>query len=171
MVALGGWDYHGIIPARAGFTQFRQPPAQATTDHPRSRGVYHGNSVPPHVLAGSSPLARGLLSPDFGFRLHVRIIPARAGFTHHQPDPAAGSRDHPRSRGVYVPWDGTRDRCVGSSPLARGLRPPLARRHQDRRIIPARAGFTVVTQPGRHAIADHPRSRGVYRHGNPSRGQ
>ena len=69
---------------------------------------------------------------------------------------------------------------AGSSPLARGLRPgqadeglrssPLARGlHEDEafeggavRIIPARAGFTILPcyAPGRDP--DHPRSRGVY---------
>ena len=50
--------------------------------------------------------------------------------------------DHPRSRGVYR----TRDRHLGiahgSSPLARGLPPPVT--------------------PGHRGSADHPRSRGVY---------
>ena len=50
----------------------------------------------------------------------------------------------------------------GSSPLARGLpRHHFHRRRQDR-IIPARAGFTVETDPGVRGLWDHPRSRGVY---------
>ena len=57
---------------------------------------------------------------------------------------------------VVVDW--------GSSPLARGLRGPEYPRHLGRRIIPARAGFTV--QRGHHCQGrrDHPRSRGVYQH-------
>ena len=50
----------------------------------------------------------------------------------------------------------------GSSPLARGLlRPPhpvLTRL----RIIPARAGFTLISALGNAKRTDHPRSRGVY---------
>ena len=50
----------------------------------------------------------------------------------------------------------------GSSPLARGLRRPHARAARDRRIIPARAGFTRRTGSEARSQQDHPRSRGVY---------
>ena len=51
---------------------------------------------------------------------------------------------------------------LGSSPLARGLRPPGGAERGPGRIIPARAGFTsvITLRTGEHA--DHPRSRGVY---------
>ena len=50
----------------------------------------------------------------------------------------------------------------GSSPLARGLH-QVGRRHAvERRIIPARAGFTSPMVRGGPAATDHPRSRGVY---------
>ena len=71
---------------------------------------------------------------------------------------------------------------LGSSPLARGLRPPGGAERGPGRIIPARAGFTsvITLRTGEHAIIparagftlpavggrdlkkDHPRSRGVY---------
>ena len=52
---------------------------------------------------------------------------------------------------------------MGSSPLARGL-PMVARmRRREERIIPARAGFTVIATSGMSMFWDHPRSRGVYR--------
>ena len=51
-------------------------------------------------------------------------------------------KDHPRSRGVYVP--------VG------------ARERDDVGIIPARAGFTPVLSGVVPCDEDHPRSRGVY---------
>ena len=50
----------------------------------------------------------------------------------------------------------------GSSPLARGLLHDLQLLHRDARIIPARAGFTVLQTFCRPSIPDHPRSRGVY---------
>ena len=53
-------------------------------------------------------------------------------------------------------------RWRGSSPLARGLRRPGPRRGHGRRIIPARAGFTVRDRAKRFGLGDHPRSRGVY---------
>ena len=50
----------------------------------------------------------------------------------------------------------------GSSPHARGLRPPSARRRPGNGIIPARAGFTTRTRPAPTCPWDHPRTRGVY---------
>ena len=51
---------------------------------------------------------------------------------------------------------------TGSSPLARGLRGVCRRNDRMRRIIPARAGFTVLRLGYRDGVRDHPRSRGVY---------
>ena len=136
--------------------------AVRSQDHPRSRGVYRLPPASRRIRRGSSPLARGLQVLHDVVHEHDRIIPARAGFTRVTLCIRPWAQDHPRSRGVYsfkTPLFVTHN---GSSPLARGLL-PLSNPYSDRvRIIPARAGFTVVTQPGRHAIADHPRSRGVY---------
>ena len=52
---------------------------------------------------------------------------------------------------------------LGSSPLARGLRPQRSTPRPGRRIIPARAGFTCRRRQRRDRRWDHPRSRGVYR--------
>ena len=50
----------------------------------------------------------------------------------------------------------------GSSPLARGLRAISDGRIYTRRIIPARAGFTISRSGSNLILQDHPRSRGVY---------
>ena len=50
----------------------------------------------------------------------------------------------------------------GSSPLARGLLAPHEIRSDGARIIPARAGFTILRLPEGALSMDHPRSRGVY---------
>ena len=111
-------------------------------DHPRSRGVYPARVLAVAEIAGSSPLARGLLKRKHGEILLERIIPARAGFTGKvghgtRPDP-----DHPRSRGVYYPLLSTEKVGRGSSPLARGLPVRGDPWRYARWIIPARAGFT-----------------------------
>ena len=132
----------GIIPARAGFTVLSAQDSGVGEDHPRSRGVYM--VAPPHdgARGGSSPLARGLL-PDGGAVVGLEgIIPARAGFTPRLTMRAPSPRDHPRSRGVYPPLDERLHRGAGSSPLARGLRIQRRQGSPQRRIIPARAGFT-----------------------------
>ena len=131
-------------------------------DHPRSRGVYGASVRQPRVLEGSSPLARGLhFEPQCAWH-HGRIIPARAGFTAGRL-PGPGSHwDHPRSRGVYGSHAGTATHLQGSSPLARGLHVVNNENCGTRRIIPARAGFTVVRFWTWSFRPDHPRSRGVY---------
>ena len=151
-----------IIPARAGFTSTPWTRTGSTRDHPRSRGVYVEPSIRRTVVPGSSPLARGL-PPVGGANPHdCRIIPARAGFTRQQRDETAHDWDHPRSRGVYRLELGERGEVAGSSPLARGLLVDLLARQLTRRIIPARAGFTLKGWINHGSTRDHPRSRGVY---------
>ena len=111
---------------------------------------------------GSSPLARGLRACHASHHHQYGIIPARAGFTAIQNTPLSGSRDHPRSRGVYSSPSKSGRVSGGSSPLARGLPQHRGRDCRDPRIIPARAGFTVVCVMNGGACWDHPRSRGVY---------
>ena len=159
-----------IIPARAGFTRHTDRTRLRDQDHPRSRGVYrapHPRARPP---AGSSPLARGLLGAGDGGATVRGIIPARAGFTTTPPSPFSCATDHPRSRGVYRHARHPALLGGGSSPLARGLRPPDLPCHADVRIIPARAGFTSTTGASAAPHGDHPRSRGVYPRCPPSAG-
>ena len=113
-------------------------------------------------MGGSSPLARGLQIASISPPVTPGIIPARAGFTRIGSVSKSRAWDHPRSRGVYFRRLNIRDGPLGSSPLARGLRPARSRRMSRRWIIPARAGFTSNhLRQGRHD-EDHPRSRGVY---------
>ena len=152
----------GIIPARAGFTRPVSRSSRQAADHPRSRGVYHPSGLFAVVRAGSSPLARGLRAKQYGERIDGGIIPARAGFTPPRPGSTPWAWDHPRSRGVYDVLVVLLCECRGSSPLARGLRsgpPPIAGLVG---IIPARAGFTPLTDTFTGTQSDHPRSRGVY---------
>ena len=133
---------HGIIPARAGFTNPSAFEKGIGRDHPRSRGVYPRAPMTMFMVAGSSPLARGLLHHRHGLPGRLGIIPARAGFTPPAGSPATSARDHPRSRGVYMPEIGCRLTVEGSSPLARGLLSDGDRGSPHGGIIPARAGFT-----------------------------
>ena len=151
-----------IIPARAGFTFSPFSLFLGRRDHPRSRGVYRLLKTIVAWLTGSSPLARGLLSPPPACDARHRIIPARAGFTTVYLPKCHNIPDHPRSRGVYT-YDTVRvgDR-VGSSPLARGLLGGGRASLPWGRIIPARAGFTPSDPSTGPSSSDHPRSRGVY---------
>ena len=113
------------------------------TDHPRSRGVYLNALQSYHDARGSSPLARGLPSAPPISASIARIIPARAGFTGRGSSMSLDPQDHPRSRGVYGPWRAGRAFGAGSSPLARGLQSEIMAIVREKRIIPARAGFTL----------------------------
>ena len=114
------------------------------------------------VNAGSSPLARGLRGRAGIGPCSVGIIPARAGFTGFTTHTCTVNRDHPRSRGVYRKGAGRYRGHGGSSPLARGLPIGLSQRPPTNRIIPARAGFTMMMKSSLTLKGDHPRSRGVY---------
>ena len=156
------WVGSGIIPARAGFTAADARVGDGHGDHPRSRGVYRSASRAPSIGPGSSPLARGLLSPKRTVPQNRRIIPARAGFTEYAGSATTGDKDHPRSRGVYSGVQETAVKPSGSSPLARGLRVVPRLDSLGCGIIPARAGFTRSGQGPHRGRSDHPRSRGVY---------
>ena len=151
-----------IIPARAGFTSSWRTQRGLISDHPRSRGVYMSFVPVPIVQLGSSPLARGLRSRRPRRRRDPGIIPARAGVTIDPRRSLELVEDHPRSRGVYFLLRRAKAAARGSSPLARGLRPGRPGWQVPGRIIPARAGFTQRVGDLRRAVADHPRSRGVY---------
>ena len=131
-------------------------------DHPRSRGVYAPDEWRPGRAAGSSPLARGLHPGPDARAVVDGIIPARAGFTVSRPHSSSRSSDHPRSRGVYRHQRVRGGGVGGSSPLARGLPHGRDVVGHERRIIPARAGFTECQPRTSRAPWDHPRSRGVY---------
>ena len=98
---MGGAEFTGIIPARAGFTLSNKSAGRGIEDHPRSRGVYEGFSLDGSPDPGSSPLARGLRRRTRGSFNPRRIIPARAGFTLSRASSEPMRWDHPRSRGVY----------------------------------------------------------------------
>ena len=171
---LRGWSATpvadgGIIPARAGFTSATPSAARPGPDHPRSRGVYVLSRSNHPLKGGSSPLARGLRSPEAAGAGLGGIIPARAGFTRPSPASSRRTRDHPRSRGVYRSDQGATTCPSGSSPLARGLQEPGRSSRTCPGIIPARAGFTAPLDGARLPRSDHPRSRGVYCARSPSR--
>ena len=161
----GNWVNTGqarIIPARAGFTRFCARGRSRMRDHPRTRGVYGLLSSCVPRGGGSSPHARGLPAGNRGATLASRIIPARAGFTDRYAYTLPLRADHPRTRGVYIGMPPRRGQQSGSSPHARGLPPWTARGTGRDGIIPARAGFTSRAWLSMVALADHPRTRGVY---------
>ena len=155
-----------IIPARAGFTHGPEETLQPRGDHPRSRGVYPAYYLRDVCQPGSSPLARGLPKRGVVKDLFMGIIPARAGFTKCALTLKFCVGDHPRSRGVYRRTPHRAGERDGSSPLARGLQLLQRGESQSRRIIPARAGFTVFFSIALGPIGgSSPLARGLLRRG------
>ena len=154
--------YVGIIPALAGNTAAKGAPHTDPPDHPRSRGEYIKSYATVRDCYGSSPLSRGIRSPDPQRVRHQRIIPALAGNTSRILSIPRCRWDHPRSRGEYsLHWQ-TVQFGMGSSPLSRGIQRPPRQAPHPRRIIPALAGNTDPPRRGASSRPDHPRSRGEY---------
>ena len=151
-----------IIPAHAGFTGPSCSRAGWGTDHPRTRGVYGAAAGFRPGSGGSSPHTRGLPLLLHHVNRNRRIIPAHAGFTLVQEGDLLVGRDHPRTRGVYIPRASVHARGVGSSPHTRGLHANYCRESSTDRIIPAHAGFTGAFCLRFRGRGDHPRTRGVY---------
>ena len=151
-----------IIPARAGFTGLGVFGVSEVGDHPRACGVYSEELFCVLWIGGSSPRVRGLHRWWISMAGRGGIIPARAGFTHGKPWGRLGLTDHPRACGVYAQAQFPPLLVRGSSPRVRGLRGVNPSSSLRRRIIPARAGFTVYLSLVGVCWGDHPRTRGVY---------
>ena len=132
----------GIIPALAGNTAPCWWPSPPWTDHPRSRGEYLILRWTSQQGFGSSPLSRGILNHSRNRFSSLRIIPALAGNTCASTWSAAGTTDHPRSRGEYGTPSEHTEPVDGSSPLSRGIHGALLRPVHRIGIIPALAGNT-----------------------------
>ena len=141
-VGVRGGRFHGIIPARAGFTVQGGAGACTSWDHPRACGVYYELLTIESVGRGSSPRVRGLPATIVFGRPIAGIIPARAGFTVAGRWGVVLPGDHPRACGVYLADQALDTTSQGSSPRVRGLPSVRGTVLPLTRIIPARAGFT-----------------------------
>ena len=156
-----GFLFLRIIPARAGPTDSFGRVFLSFADHPRSCGANHLQRFRLLCALGSSPLVRGQRTGQSAFQRCVRIIPARAGPTVTQVDMDGVWPDHPRSCGANRCSGGSNARSTGSSPLVRGQLLDVVDAGFVGRIIPARAGPTLVTPQSVAMSADHPRSCGA----------
>ena len=111
---------------------------------------------------GSSPLARGTFREQFKHHGGGRLIPAHAGNTSFSRLNVQPVEAHPHSRGEHCRGHHIGDGFGGSSPLARGTLQRSPHRRRIRRLIPARAGNTVLRTQMRRRRPAHPRSRGEH---------
>ena len=90
-----------------------------------------------------------------------RIIPARAGQTVDAVLTARPPPDHPRACGANSGGKIVVDNPPGSSPRVRGKRAKYYTADDSARIIPARAGQTLVYFCVAVLCSDHPRACGA----------
>ena len=154
-----------IIPAQAGSTGVSDVSMSAISDHPRAGGKHHAGPRYPSRLWGSSPSRRGALPGAFPGADCSRIIPAQAGSTCTGRAHRSPVRDQPRAGGEHGVLGGEPVPHAGSSPRRRGARRPDHRYRRVRRIIPAQAGSTGVSDVSMSAISDHPRAGGKHHAG------
>ena len=109
---------------------------------------------------GSSPRVRGKQRHGRGGRRLLRLIPARAGKTRHQPRTPRGRRAHPRACGENTLWVMVSRFAFGSSPRVRGKHVVGDGVPLRVRLIPARAGKTFPCVDGRWRPSAHPRACG-----------
>ena len=133
-----GW----LIPARAGNTALHPAGCTVPRAHPRSRGEHGTVTGSLRLNPGSSPLARGTLSPASTAFSRVGLIPARAGNTAAVRRSLSLAWAHPRSRGEHGERVPAPAPAWGSSPLARGTRIMHKGGTSKSGLIPARAGNT-----------------------------
>ena len=131
-------------------------------DHPRIRGEHILPSAMCAMATGSSPHTRGALIGEEGAEIIVRIIPAYAGSTRHQPRQHKEPTDHPRIRGEHRDMEYTVGTLLGSSPHTRGAHRGQLRTKDRAGIIPAYAGSTYREIGFETIDMDHPRIRGEH---------
>ena len=150
-----------IIPARAGPTRSSRHGLTHLPDHPRSCGANRLLRIQPAASTGSSPLVRGQQNHEPRRHAEIWIIPARAGPTRRWHSDADPESDHPRSCGANELGLRPDGADCGSSPLVRGQRQLRRGIGAVLRIIPARAGPTLVEPLRSRSETDHPRSCGA----------
>ena len=151
-----------FIPAGAGNTLSYRPVSRIIPVHPRRRGEHRNPTIPAPAYNGSSPQARGTLSPGGTSKLYPRFIPAGAGNTRATGATCASRTVHPRRRGEHAHRRHGTNPAAGSSPQARGTHICQPLDCRDSRFIPAGAGNTHMSETGAIRQPVHPRRRGEH---------
>ena len=134
-------EYRRIIPAHAGQTEVTIRHVWPKSDHPRACGAN--------------------VTGEVGGMRHGRIIPAHAGQTLTTDCNYPYNTDHPRACGANPIDGGEMLDASGSSPRMRGKLFRVLIRIDNRRIIPAHAGQTIVPRYPQTTFPDHPRACGA----------
>ena len=134
----------GLIPACAGKTRLPRLAHRCQAAHPRVCGENLRLHRDVSCGQGSSPRVRGKPSLIVLARGVARLIPACAGKTGTRASRASSVRAHPRVCGENFGSIRKINGGKGSSPRVRGKLAAHAVRRLHRRLIPARAGKTLL---------------------------
>ena len=150
-----------IIPARAGQTRAWPYCPAKPSDHPSACGANEASDLAEAASDGSSPRVRGKPGGTCSPCQFPRIIPARAGQTHAPYQDCRAHPDHPRACGANHGGQSVYTADTGSSPRVRGKLLRGDGRLAVLRIIPARAGQTILYHYSSSLVPDHPRACGA----------
>ena len=109
---------------------------------------------------GSSPRGRGKRRGWPVRATPARLIPARAGKTRCPPSSRVARWAHPRAGGENKSLHTIHSSVLGSSPRGRGKRELTFRCVVFYRLIPARAGKTLLARAVSAVLGAHPRAGG-----------
>ena len=131
-----------FIPARTGNTFSQCSQARRRSVHPRTHGEHLILTHRGFGADGSSPHARGTLSPIPDGTVNERFIPARTGNTMERSCFPIDTSVHARTHGEHYSSLSVEFCLFGSSPHARGTHEDSHEVVEVNRFIPARTGNT-----------------------------
>ena len=152
-------DY-GITPAYAGKTLIPSTKLFASINHPRVCGENPLFCGQYRLKSESPPRMRGKRSEIMVIEPCYRITPAYAGKTQNTNVRCALYVDHPRGCGENLFIVISADKSMGSPPRMRGKPCAAILRAVGRRITPADAGKTCLSDCMGLEKEDHPRGCG-----------
>ena len=146
-----------ITPAYAGKRVKISLKFRASEDHPRVCGEKFQRSIRLPVRSGSPPRMRGKVCTYSATEHGYGITPAYAGKSRPDPEPDAGTGDHPRVCGEKSAPMYPVPPVTGSPPRMRGKEKREVDEKQPCGITPAYAGKSADLFEGQTLPRDHPR--------------
>ena len=135
--SAGTWRQRGITPAYAGKSRVRRSDSS--------------------LSQGSPPRMRGKGMPPISGCHRLRITPAYAGKSQNMVFTGVLGRDHPRVCGEKPNWEWNAKVWLGSPPRMRGKEKVGEVNTYEKRITPAYAGKSCVSELVDGCCWDHPR--------------
>ncbi len=155
-----GTGREDVLPARAGVSRWSRRRPRLPSGPPRASGGQPPPGLIPRSSRSSSPRERGSAGWDTCPRLHVFVLPARAGVSRPRGRPPGPRGRPPRASGGQPDQHGPRVEHHLSSPRERGSAADDVEQEFANGVLPARAGVSRRRAwPGRCASSP-PRASG-----------